>query len=698
MNELIVKKKYKGILYFNADFETLAFGSKDYIENGNLTDVFRWGYTLLYSKFTPKPIKGKRISEFFEQIIQDGRSKHFYCHNLSFDGDFILKYLLNKTTFKFMNLIDNYEGINKLEKNSFKTFGTGGNIYRIEVYISKWSKELKKKVQVRIIFTCSAKLLNASIETLGKDQGINKYSNENQKTQEWYKSLGYDMNEELTAEVDEYLERDLTIQRNALLSFFTELKKLPWFVNEKTLKPIKISKALTIGYLIMCLYYNYVQSQLLNGDIDNFEWNEIIYSRGRISIEDYRKYKKVYSGGFTQFNPEIMELQEKVNDNKLVLPKLGTMIDIISSYPFQCTKPLPYGSWAPKPFPDSKKYENMEFIEAEVDSAVIKPEFRNLVILKNWKKKYRNEEKGRYVRRLTNFSCAYTKKEWDFINHVYNIKIKKIESYYRKSSRYMKPFIDVLFSLKAEAKKSKNFGREEAIKILINNLSGKYGQREQFTEEIYLTKEQLKFFKNNIKVKYQFGVTSKILNNEEMSNFKIGEKEMKYLHTKEKEVGGYNIIEALENKNISKTRKYYQDVGVAGVITSYARQQLFSSIIKLGIKNFIYSDTDSIISRASLSFIKKKLSISDYDLGSWSIVMKFNEVTIGSAKKYVLVNTIEKIDKIVLSGANKTKMSIEEIKWKLVNGGILVAGLTQMRDKNGTYLIEKSILTKKGTL
>ena len=88
-------------------------------------------------------------------IIQDGKNKIIYFHNLSFDGDFIIKWLFRnypknfKQDYQFTT--ENYEVVNQVPKyNWFSFFKNGNKIYNIDWAVRK---KIRDKVENIIVET-----------------------------------------------------------------------------------------------------------------------------------------------------------------------------------------------------------------------------------------------------------------------------------------------------------------------------------------------------------------------------------------------------------------------------------------------------------------------------------------------------------------------------------------------------------------
>ena len=143
---------------FVADFETITPETKYYQKN-NDTKVILWGIQKLHN-FTDYKSWGYSIDSFIEYLFSLKVSATIFFHNLSFDGDFVLKYLIN---------ILNYQILEESNfQNSIEIFKQGNNLYNFVVRINK---------NIKWYFRCSLKLLSAGVEKLGKSFNISKHEN-----------------------------------------------------------------------------------------------------------------------------------------------------------------------------------------------------------------------------------------------------------------------------------------------------------------------------------------------------------------------------------------------------------------------------------------------------------------------------------------------------------------------------------------
>lgn len=184
-----VKKENKN--YYTADFETLVLTDEE-IKQGKRTYVWAWA---LCSVSDPSNVKyGTDIKTFFECIATLKSGSVVYFHNLKFDGNFIMSYLLEN---KFNQVYTN----KKMPEKSFTSLVSNiGVWYSIDI-------KYKKK---HIIINDSYKKLPFSVAKLAKDLGYEELKGEIDYTQ--YREEGGILSDE----DKDYIRRDVQIVAKAL--------------------------------------------------------------------------------------------------------------------------------------------------------------------------------------------------------------------------------------------------------------------------------------------------------------------------------------------------------------------------------------------------------------------------------------------------------------------------------------------------
>lgn len=180
---------------FTADFETAVWKTDE-------TWVWAWAVCEIGNE--DNIIIDNNIESFIE-FCEDSGNSTFYFHNLKFDGEFIIYYLLTH----------GFRHVEKREDVESKTFTTlisdMGQFYTITVYFEKKNKHVKKAT-----FIDSLKIIPFSVEAISKSFNlpISKLSIDYKKERE--------KGHILTKEEKEYITNDVLIVAKALKVLFDE--------------------------------------------------------------------------------------------------------------------------------------------------------------------------------------------------------------------------------------------------------------------------------------------------------------------------------------------------------------------------------------------------------------------------------------------------------------------------------------------
>lgn len=178
---------------FTGDFETSTW-KKD--------ETWVWAWAISEISESENFQFGINIDEFME-FCRKQKNSYFYFHNLKFDGEFIIYWLLNNG-FKWV------ESKKEVETNTFTTLISDlGQFYNIEVYFYKNGKNVKKAS-----FFDSLKIIPFSVSEVAKSFHL-----EEQKLQIDYKEereKGYKLTEQEIA----YIKNDVVIMSKALKQIF----------------------------------------------------------------------------------------------------------------------------------------------------------------------------------------------------------------------------------------------------------------------------------------------------------------------------------------------------------------------------------------------------------------------------------------------------------------------------------------------
>lgn len=639
--------------WFISDFETITTKTKYYQDNGD-TGVLLFSLQKYESNDTC--VNGVNIGEYFTYIMSFKKSCTVFFHNLSFDGDFIVKYLQQHTRFK-LTYAD--------KKVGFKFFRQNNRIYYIQLSYKIRNKNGNSQ-WIKIVFRCSLLLLSASVSALAKSIGKTKYITDDDMSN-FYDREPTDTLENVDKRYLDYCNNDVDVVNTCLSNFTKSLESLPLLkaYNDNRLKNKKSIfnpfHYLTAGALAMGLLKNIY---LPNYNRDN---------KSRISLyldeSDYDTIRPFYTGGWTQFNPDFNGAPVKVNN--------GVFIDVNSAYPHQMSKELPYGVV----HSDRPNTPHYTFKTIKVISATIKDKFKNVVILRNWKRDDVQKEM-RYVRELNNFICHYIEEEWDIINEYYDIKFEWIENKYMLKQAWAKEYIYDLYYWKSYYKSCGNNAFANTFKILLNSSYGKMGMRKDFDSMYYIPKIEL--HGDSYSDINQINRGNEILMENKKFNFKYASETYKIDET---------LVPVICTPVKSATR--FSNIASASVITALERVYLWETIRDLGPDKFIYSDTDSIAFR---DITDKQLEqyVGD-ELGKWDIEFRFNEFGCFGVKKYQVLNDGKEL-KFKFAGLNKVKKDLEYMNFDDDILQIADATLIRKSIKSGIVLIKSDKIFSRGNL
>lgn len=353
---------------------------------------------------------GNSIDSFFEWL--SGRNTVCYFHNLKFDGEFILSYLLNK----------GYKFSDSRESKTFDALITDtGLFYSITVIFEKKNKTYKK-----VVFYDSLKKLPFKVATISK-----AFELKDEKLEIDYKAprpVGH----ELTQEERDYIVNDCRIVANALqIQFNKGLKKMT-----------NASDALN-GY-----------KEIIGKNI--FEkWFPVL------PFELDADIRRAYKGGYVYLNPK--------HKNERGLK--GITLDVNSLYPsvmYDCM--LPYGYpmyFEGEPDPDEKYNLFIVRLECAFD---LKPKHLPTLQLKNNRAfietEYLTSSDGDIVEMtLTSVDLALFLDHYDVsgLRYINGWKFKGVKGLF-------KDYIDYW----SHIKETTTGAMRQLAKLMLNSLYGKF--------------------------------------------------------------------------------------------------------------------------------------------------------------------------------------------------------------------------------
>ena len=375
---------------------------------------------------------GEDIDSFINYCSLINESSSFYFHNLKFDGEFIIHYLL---THGFVHVNEK-----KLGVNQFSTIISDLNVF--------YCIKVKFKEEVIISFFDSLKLLNFSVEEVAKAFNLSI-----KKLEIDYKAKR-EKGHKITDEEKEYLKHDVMIMSLALEKMFE----------------MKITK-MTIASNAMSFFKDTISKKRFE------EW-----FKPPLYDKDLRQ---AYKGGFTYLN-DIYRGKEV---------KEGIVLDVNSLYPsVMYYSPMPYGEgiyFDGKYVPD--KLYNL-YIQNITCQFRIKKDMIPTIQIKNnlsfVPTEYLSSSNGESINlTLTNVDLKLFLEHYDIYDISYNWGWK-----YKSSTKIFKRYIDYWNELKVKATKEGNKPLRTIAKLMLNSLYGKFAASPEGRSKIpYLDNNIVKY-------------------------------------------------------------------------------------------------------------------------------------------------------------------------------------------------------------
>ena len=416
---------------FAADFETATW-LKD--------ETYVWAWALCNIDNPKEIIIGNSIESFFDRIKKENCDLYF--HNLKFDGEFIIYYLLS----------NGFELIKDKKEKRDKTFTTlitdMGLFYTIEIYFSVGNKTCKK-----VTIYDSLKVLPFSVDMIAKsfDLPIKKLELDYNTPRE----KGY----ELKDYEKEYITNDVKIVALALKEMFEEgLTKM------------------TIGSNALM---NYKESK------GNLTFNRLFPSLDRSLYEDL---KQAYRGGFTYLNPIYKEVENKETVN----------LDVNSLYPSVMRyDPMPYG----EPIFYEGKYKEDKIYPLYIQRITCGFELKKNHIPTIQIKGTKTFQENEYLTSSNGEIISLTLTNVDlklFFDHYDVYELKYWNGWkFKAMNGIFDEYIDYWIKRKNEATISGNKGKRQISKLMLNSLYGKFATSMKSQQKIPYLEEGI--------VKYKLG-------------------------------------------------------------------------------------------------------------------------------------------------------------------------------------------------
>ena len=400
---------------YTADFETIT----------NPEDCRVWAWAVCNIDNIEEKHYGNDIESFLEWCSTKSDTS-IYFHNLKFDGQFIISYLLNNGY--------TFSRDRKLYENEFSTLIGEKNIfYSIKVCFKRTSKVLKQ-----VTFLDSLKLLPFSVDNIAKGFGLPI-----SKLEIDYKEIR-EIGHELTKEEKEYISNDVEIVARALKVLFNE-----------------------------------GQTKMTTGANALNEFKEL-YGKYKFEktfpIPNYDKdIRQSYKGGFTYLNPKYKE--KDVGE--------GIVLDVNSLYPsVMYYKPLPYGEglYFEGKYEEDKLYNlYVQMIRCEFH---VKPNMIPTIQIKGSLSFIPNEyliDSGgeSVVLCLTSVDLEL------FLEHYFVYGLEYLSGWkFKSSDKVFRSYIDKWNGVKVKATEEGNKAMRTIAKLMLNSLYGKFATNPETRQRI----------------------------------------------------------------------------------------------------------------------------------------------------------------------------------------------------------------------
>lgn len=560
------------VKYFACDFETTVFENQEY------TEV--WASACIELKDNSIPHIFHSISAQFDYFLSLNSNVVGYYHNLKFDGSFWVNFLLSNG-FKNAFQIDE-EDINNTVKlkrkempdRSFNyTISSFGQWYSLTVFINGYYIE----------FRDSLKLFPFSLKEVGK-----AFKTPHQKLEMEYEGYRYS-GCEITDEERKYIENDVYVLKEALMSFFSEGHD-----------------RLTIGACCMDEfkhiwgkeYRSYFKNLTEIKYPDRFkgkEWNE--------AIENLDGYiRKSYKGGWCY----VVKGKEKI------IHKNGITLDVNSLYPYVMSgasgnrypvgEPLEF--WRGNYIPDECKRNDRYFFVRIKCRFKLKEGYLPFIQIRD--------------------SFLYRSNEMLETSEPLDFRTGKRIKYFKKNGKKVIPYVKLTLT-QTDYYRFIEFYNVYDLEILDGCYFESVEARWLFDEYIKKYKKQketstggkrtiAKLFLNNLYGK---------LASSTISDFKVA-----FL----KEDGSNGFFNVFDNN------KEAGSIAIASAITSYARDYTIraaqANYYGKDKRGFIYADTDSIHCDLNLSEVKG-IKLHDTEFGYWKCESEWDIAKFIRQKTYV---------------------------------------------------------------
>ena len=608
-------------------------------------------------------VGGDVITKMLDAIIKQypvnsGCVYKMQALNLSkYDGKFVLYWLIN---------------------NNFKQKFSINNLKNQEFYV-------QKSQMIGIMLICFkyqnktfymkdfAKIIPTSIEKLGKMLHFEKQSGVElcygKTIEEIVKKYGQQMLDKYV----EYAKIDALILDKGINEKFGAINKnvkVPRVVSCAGISLKEFKKSLNPYKTKTKEYYDTIQATKPFFKIPKQDWI----------------YKKHYCGGFTFANPLFL--------NKVVD---AFYYDINSSYPAIMQQPIAYKRVYGL---DKHKEGVVQLWCIRINKCVLKP--NGIPIIRHYIQKpvefeFNNKiycSKEVFAKEIHNsFNNYYFwKEEIEWITKFYDIEFEIIKVFYYQTKPFTKEFIDYYSKIKVEAnikRKDPNGSAEQKTyndalygfaKIIQNSLYGKFAAKTLYENVYYLPK----IYQKNDVIPVDsdtFFVVKKVRSNPILGHYE-------------------HIGWLWEDLLVESNQEFENNSIVSSYITMKGRIKVYQMIEHIGVDNFVYCDTDSVVSL--IEFDSKFIDANEY--GKWKLEYH-KKTTIKPLASKVYVNAELNADKPLSKNQNlgfKTRginkpfeglmrMGIdpEQMSWEDINYGMEFESISVVEKKDQTPVFIK---------
>lgn len=404
------RNKYVKNKRFTADFETTT----------DVNDCRVWAWATCEIGDHENFHYGNDIATLFDFFQNNGNAK-YYWHNMKFDGEFLVSYML-KQGFAY-----NEDKEHPIENSFCCLISSMGQWFCIDIWLERQKNGKLRHVQM----LDSLKIINSSVEQIAQDFDlpISKLTLDYHEKRE----VGH----VLTAHEICYIRNDVEIMSRAL----------DFMINKQGLKKMTMA----------------------SDALHEYKTNHCKNFKGyfpELPLDVDKDIRDSYKGGFTCVNP----LYEGVKVGH------GMTLDINSMYPFMMdTMPMPIQE--PKYFSGNYEYDSeyplyvimfecsFELKKGKIPSIQLK---KNLLFKPN---EYIESSYGEVV------ELCLTSVDYELFRKQYNVEnITFFGGYkFKQANGLFSSYIDKFIQMKIESKKQGKKAQTLCAKLLLNSLYGRFG-------------------------------------------------------------------------------------------------------------------------------------------------------------------------------------------------------------------------------